>query len=250
MPHDPSSLENAFTALKTFDYGGDASALGVIDTAVVAAHGDEAERSDLERRLAALLGEDIPRAAGEYICRTLSLIGTAASVPALAARLTDSDRSHMARFALVRIPGPEAAAAIRGALAKVDGDLRIGMISSLASRRDASAVPQLAALLAADPRTAVSAAGALGTIRSAEAIAALGSFTADFAPADVRSAIIDARLACAEALLGDAKRTDALILYRSLAAAAAGKPADKWIELAATRGITRCLDASPSGAPS
>jgi|688.fasta_scaffold122487_2 hypothetical protein len=253
MPNDPASLDRAFAALKTFDYGGDAAALAPIDQAVVANHGDAAAQGDLERRLVAVLAEKPSHAALEYVCRKLSLIGTAASVPVLAPLLTDEERSHVARLALQRIPAPEAAAAIRGTLEKVDGDLAIGMIASLAARRDVAAVPLLTPLLSAIPRKAVAAADALGRIHSPEAVRALESFAtgADASlPAEVRAAVVDARLSSAEALLGEGRPSDALALYRSLAAAAAGRPADKWIELAATRGIAVCLESPPAGSAS
>ena len=49
----------------------------------------------------------------------------------LAALLPDEKLSHMARFALERIPAPEAAKALREALSKTQGEVKIGVISSL-----------------------------------------------------------------------------------------------------------------------
>jgi HEAT repeat protein len=149
----------------------------------------------------------------------------------------------MARYALERIPAPEAADALRKAFSTVQGDLKIGMISSLAGRGDAAAVPLLAALLAADSRTAVAAADALGRIHSHEAVQALanaGGVTDKAAAA----AIVDARLACAETLLRQGKRPEAMAIYKSLADAAATgtTPAAKAAKLAAARGILACLD--------
>ena len=73
---------------------------------MVATHGDAAARKELETRLAAVLDSGGSRAAKDYVCRKLMMIGTAESVPALAALLPDKDLSHMARYALERIPGP------------------------------------------------------------------------------------------------------------------------------------------------
>jgi hypothetical protein len=111
MAYDPASLDAAFAALAAFDWGADAAAFAPIDAAVIAAHGDAAARADVEKRLAAVLGGGPSRAAKEYACRKLSMIGTAASVPALASLLADPDSSHMARFALERIAAPEASSA-------------------------------------------------------------------------------------------------------------------------------------------
>ena len=245
MPFDASTLDAPFAALKTYDWGADAAAFKPIDEAIAATQGDAAAKAEIERRLIALLGPDTSRACKESVCRKLALIGTAAAVPALAPLLADGDNSHMARFALERIPAPEAGAALRSALGTVGGNLRIGMLSSLAARRDAAAVPLIAGLLSAGGSTAVAAATALGAIQTPDAIAALAK--ADPLAGDaVARAIVDARLACAEGLLRHGKRTEARAIYDQLATAAAGKPAARAIELAATRGIVACLDTTAS----
>jgi hypothetical protein len=241
MPFDTSSLDADFAALAAYDWGGDAAALVRLDAAVVAAHGDAALRATLETRLAAILTADHSRAAKDYACRKLMLIGTAASVPALAARLADADDSHMARFALERMPCPEAAAALATALATARGDLAIGIVSSLAARREAACVPALAGLLSGEPRLAAAAATALGAIHTSEARAAL-AMADPFAAGVVGPAIVDARLATAEALLAAGDRAAARVAYEALAAAARGRAHAKPVELAATRGILACLD--------
>lgn len=241
MPFDPTSLDAPFAALKTYDWGADAAAFKTIDEAAIAAHGDPTLRADLEKRLAAILAAGTSRAAKEYACRKLMMIGTAASVPALATLLGDTDSSHMARFALERISGPEAAQALRDALGTVQGTLRIGMIESLGGRGDAASVPALAKLLAGDPPVAAAAATALGHIHTPEALAALTA--ADpLAGSGVGRAVVDARLASAEALLAAGKRGEAQAVYQSLADAVKGKPGAKAGELAAARGFLACLD--------
>lgn len=242
MPFDISTLDEPFKSLAAFDWGVDAAFFKTIDAAVIAAHGDTALRADLEKRFAGLLGAGTSRAAKEYVCRKLMMIGTSASVPALAAQLGDKDNSHMARFALERIAGPEAAAALREALGKVADPLKAGMVSSLAARRDTACVPALTAMLKAAAPLAAAAADALGTIGSPEAIAAL-SAADPFAAAGLGEAVVNARLACAETLLAAGRRNDALAVYQGLAKAAAGKPEAKSVELAATRGILACADA-------
>jgi len=245
MPFDLTSLDQPFQALAAYDWGADATPFMTLDAAVIAAYGDKALRAELEKRFTALLGGGASRAAKEYACRKLMMIGTAASVPALAALLGDADNSHMARFALERIPGPEAGAALNSALGTVSDPLKIGMISSLASRRDPACVTVLATLLRGSPLLAIPAANALGTIQSAESIQALTA--ADpFAAGGVGEAVVNARLACAESLLASGKRPDALAIFQGLAKAAAGKPDAKAIELAATRGILACADAVAS----
>jgi hypothetical protein len=237
MAIDPASLEAPFTALAAFDWGGDAQALSPIDAAVVAAHGDAALTAELERRFAAVLDSPAPRAAKQYVCRQLALIGTAASVPALAARLTDKDESHMARFALERCPAPEAAAALRRALGEVAVDLQIGMLASLAARRDAASVPAIAALVTGDSPVAAAAAEALGIIATSEAAAALAAAQASGPAAE---AVVDARLACAEALVAAGKNAEAKAIYQAISAAIGDAPTThrgRAVRMACQRGL-------------
>ncbi len=243
MPFDTTTLDGPFTALAAFEWGGDAAPLGVIDAAVVAAHGDAALTADLEKRLGSVISGATSRAAKDYACRKLSMIGTAASVPVLVPLLADRDESHMARFALERIPAPAAADALRQALGTVRGDLVIGMISSLANRRDAASVKPLAALLGGDATTAAAAASALGRIATADAAAALAA--AKIQPGPVADAVIDGRLACADAFLAAGNRGSAQAIYESIAARIGDTPTthrDRVVRIAAQSGILACLD--------
>ena len=230
---DESELNKAFEALKTYDWGMDRNLVKPIDEAAVAVRGNPAASKELETRLAAVLKTGATRDAKDFVCRELMVIGTAESVPALAGLLPEKDHSHMARYALERIPAPEAAQAMRDALPKLSGALKVGVIGSLGVRRDAASVPALAALLGdVDAAVACAAACALGDIGNTDAAKALGNF-AKKAPEGVKPAVADACLACAEQLLADGKKTDALAIYKSLS----GEDQPKHVRLAATRGM-------------
>jgi HEAT repeat protein len=227
-------LDQALTALKTYDWGQDPKTLSSIDDAIVASHGDAAKRKELEEQLAALLSGETTFDGKQNVCRYLMAIGTAASVPAVAALLADEKLSHMARYALERNPSAEAATALRDALPKVKGELKVGVISSLGSRGDNASVGALAELLGdGDPAVAVAAARALGAIRTAEASKALGQASPD---PKVQPAVTDAALSCAEALLASGKNIDALAIYKKFA----GEGQPKHVKLAATRGMLAC----------
>ena len=227
------ALDVALEALKTYDWGHDRSVLQPIDKAVASSHGDAAARNDLESRLAALLNADAPRAAKDAICRQISLIGTAQSVPPLAALLVDEQLSHMARYALERIPDAQAVQALREALPKTQGRLKVGVINSLGVRRDAESSSALIALLKDSDREVVAAAaGALGAIGNAEAAKVLGELQTT-APSELRLVVADACLACAERLLADGKKLQAMVIYKALS-----KPDQpKHVRVAATRGL-------------
>ena len=226
-------VDKAFEALKTYDWGQDRNVLKAIDDAVMASHGDAAARKNLETKLAAVLKTDAPRAAKDYVCRKLSLIGTADSVPALAALLPDNKLSHMGRYALERMPCPEAAKAMREALPNLSGILKVGVINSLGVRRDAESVAALVALLGdSDPEVAGAAAAALGAVGNSEAANALAAFQKK-APEPLRLLAADGCLACAEQLLADGKKAEAVLIYKVLSA----PDQPKHVRLAATRGL-------------
>ncbi len=232
---DTAALDKAFDNLKTFDWGVDygkyRQLLGAIEDAVPATHGDTAARKELETRLAAVLSTGASRAAKDFVCRKLTIIGTSESVPALAALLTDKHLSHMARTALERIPAPEAAAALRDALAKTNGTEKAGVIGSLGARRDAQSIEALAVLVGDnDTAVALAAAAALGDIGTTESAKALQS--AKPASADVKLHVADARLSAAERLLATGDKAAAKEVYQSLLGSKS-----KNVKLAATRGL-------------
>jgi HEAT repeat protein len=228
-------LDEAFEALKTYDWGTDRKVLNPIEEAVISTREDAEARQDLEDRLAAVLKTDVSLDAKGYVCRKLRVVGTAASVPTLAELLPQAELSHLGRYALERIPAPEAAQALRDALPKLKGELKIGVIGSLGNRQDADSVPAIAALLGdTDPAIARSAALALGAIRSPAAGKALRGAKAQ--DANVQIAVTDASLACAEGLLAAGNKAEAMMMYKGFA----GDEQPKHVRLAATRGMLAC----------
>lgn len=206
----------AFETLKTYDWGDDPKTLQAIDEAIIASQGDAAARAALETKLADALAGGLSRSAQDHVCRRLRTVGTARSVETLAAMLADDNTSHIARYALERIPDDEAATALRDALPKVSAKLKPGMIGSLGTRRDAGSVEAIAKCLGdADLNVARSAAQSLALIGTPAAAKELAAFARN-APAAMKLPAADACLACAEQLLADAKKSDALALYRQL----------------------------------
>jgi len=227
------AADKAFEALAKYDWGQDRNVLKAIDDAVVASHDDADAKKALEKRLADVLKTDAPQAAKDYVCRKLSLIGSADSVPALAALLTDEKLSHMGRYGLERIPCPCAVKALREAISKTKGLQKIGVINSLGVRRDADSVSALTALLKdSDQEIVAAAAAALGAIGNSEASKTLGEFQKT-APESLRLAAADACLVCAEQLLADGKKVEAMAVYKALSA---GKQ-PKHVRVAAMRGL-------------
>lgn len=226
-------LEQAFEALKNYDWGDDRKQLQPIDDEVVKTHGDAEARGLLEKQLVEALEWEVTHDAKQFLCRKLMMVGTAGCVPVLAELLSDEKLAHMARYALERIPAAEAAAALRDAIGKVDGELKIGVIASLGVRQDEATVPVIAKLLGdSDPAIARAAAQGLAAIRTPTAARAL---MAEEANPEAEAAATDAKLACAESLLADDSNKDALAIYKSLIGSS-----EKHVKLAATRGMLAC----------
>ncbi|MEZ5356911.1 MAG: hypothetical protein R2762_30090 [Bryobacteraceae bacterium] len=99
-------------------------------------------------------------------CQQLAVNGGASAVPALAALLPDPRLSHYARFGLEPNPDASAGAALRKALGELKGPLLVGVINSIAVRRDGMAIEPLAKLVwSEDAGVARAANAALARIR-------------------------------------------------------------------------------------
>ena len=167
---DSAAINKALETLKTYDWGADRNALKSIDQAIVAAQGNTAALKPLEKSLVDILTGGISRSAQDYVCRKLRVIGTARSVEALAALLADEGTSHIARYALERIPDGKAAKALRDALPKVSSKLKPGIIGSLGTRRDKKSIKAISKFLGdSDIDIAKAAAQSLGLIGTSAA---------------------------------------------------------------------------------
>jgi HEAT repeat protein len=170
-----------------------------------------------EARLIALVKD--PQAstfARAKACQRLAVVGTKAAVPALAGLLGDAQLAHYARFGLEPIPDPSVDKALRAALKKLTGKLRVGAIDSLGVRRDAGAVKPLAELIEdRDADTSRAAAFALGGISGPPAAKALEKALRRLKPPR-RDAAAEAALVCAEGLIAQGRQKEAMDLYARL----------------------------------
>ena len=232
-PAPKVTLDDAFRVLSMYDWGQDLKVVEPLERAILTSKGDAAVRKEIETRLLAVLGSNAPRGAKDYVCRKLCLIGTAASVPALAALLPDKDLSHMARYALERMPYPEAGKALRDALPKASGRTQVGIINSLGVREDTEAVGALIGLLKSeDPEIVAAAAFALGRAGTPEAARAVADFAAR-PPKGLESVAVDASLSVAQRLLRRGSKDEAAKIYEALDAE--GQP--PYVRLAAFQGL-------------
>ena len=176
-------------------------------------------------------------------CQQLGEIGTKEAVPALAALLDDEKLAAYARSGLEGIPDPSAAAALRGALGRVQGDRLVGVVNSLGVLRDAQAVAALIRLVGTSGSgVGQSALLALGRIANEPAVRFLNK-TLKAGSGPLREAAAAACLLAAERQLAGGKRTGA----RSLYDAVRQTPVSVSLRIAATRGaiLTRRPNAVP-----
>jgi len=184
-----------------------------------------------------LLQSDATDAGKQFICRKLSIVGTDASVPVLAAMLpkkatSEIEPSDMARYALERISGAAAGNALRGALGKTSGKVKVGIINSLGERGEAESAAVLAVLINdSDAAIATAATAALGHIGGEQAASALSEAMGK-TEGQLRLVVVDAYLGCADKLVAAGKKKAALAIYDKLYAAS--EPAQ--IRIAALKG--------------
>lgn len=177
-----------------------------------------AQRANLAARLGAAVAACKTSEAKAFFCKQLGKIGTADQIPAIVPLLADEQAAMMARFALERIEGPAAGAALREALPKLEANLKIGAINSIGERADADAVPALSPLLG-DSDTATAAAAALGKIGTATAATALTAARQE-ASEPLRASITDACLTCGGKLIASGDKSQAASIGKLLYAPA------------------------------
>jgi len=211
-----SEMDEVFAKIKTYDWGQSRAALTEVSDLVRKSHGSPEERSKVEKNLLELLKSDATYACKQFVCRELSIIGTEQSVPTLGAMLTDEKLSDMARYALERIPGAAVDEALRNAMAKTSGKIKVGIINSLGQRRDSKAASALGALVGdSDQMIAAAAVSALGNIADAQATKVLAGAKGK-TTGKLRLLVLDAYLRCADRLVAEGKKADALAIYEEL----------------------------------
>jgi hypothetical protein len=166
-------------------------------------------------------------------CQRVAELGVTEAIPALAPLLADEHLNTYARHALEPLADPSASEVLRSALGKLPGNLLIGVIHSLGTRKDAASVERLTKLMYAnDADVARAAANSLGKIGGPAAMRELQAGLGK-TKGMVRMAVADAGLLCAEGLLAQGQRQEAMAMYHSLTA----PDVPKSVRLAAMHGV-------------
>ncbi|NQT41019.1 MAG: HEAT repeat domain-containing protein, partial [Planctomycetes bacterium] len=184
--------------------------LSAIAPAILSAQDSPA--GETAQLVAVLNSSDAPVFDKAKACQRLVIVGDESAVPALAGLLTDEKLSAYAREALEGIPGPAAGAALREALSQLEGERLIGVLGSIGARRDATAIDSVAKLLGSDDSAvAAAAARALGHIGTAAAADILQKTLSGAAP-ELRPAVGNACLICAQSLARQSETDKAVAL--------------------------------------
>ncbi|MEE8452904.1 MAG: HEAT repeat domain-containing protein [Thermoguttaceae bacterium] len=202
------------------------------------APGNEARRAEVCKLMAAKLGPDTAQSARLDLLAQLQRIGRAECINAVAALLSDGDAKirDAACRALAGNPAPEANTKLLAGLQNAaDARLKTGLLNSLGYRGDAASVGAVAKELAnRDQAVAAAAARALGKIAGNDAAKALAAARTK-AKGNLRLRISNACLLCADSLLKEGKKKEAIVIYAEL-----NKPAEsKAIRMAAVQGLLK-----------
>ncbi len=188
--------------------------LAALITVATSVHGDGPSNSpQKEQELIAVLRSDAPAADKAITCKQLAIYGSSDSVADLAKLLPNAQLSSWARTALEAIPGDAADDALLAASSALDGKLLVGTINSIGVRQIAKATDLLSKRLQdQDAEIASAAAVALGRIGNDDATKSLRAALTSVS-ADVRSAVAEGCVLCAERLHAAGKAAAAVEIY-------------------------------------
>ena len=168
-----------------------------------------------ESQLLAILNSDAELFDKAKACQRLAIIGTSKSVPVVAKLLANPGLSHYARTALEANPSLEVDKAFREALGELKGRQLVGVINSIATRKDRQSVDALVSLAAGDDNeVAAAAVSALGAFATPESISAVQQ--ALTGKPSLRVTAADACLTAADRLLLEGKNAGALVVLAAL----------------------------------
>ncbi|HUT23808.1 MAG TPA: ThuA domain-containing protein [Sumerlaeia bacterium] len=230
---DRGGVEDPCEIAMRYDFDQSRAYLSVIESRIRSGIGPKESRIIEDAMIDILESPESSFAAKQFACRTLRNVGTKRSVPALTKMLGYKKIAHMARYALEFRPYSEVDRALRRALGDLDGELRIGVISTISNRGDRKAVGRLAKLAAGrdetEARAAIAALGRIGGAKAAETLARLA------VPESLEALRMDSYLLCADKFLAEGRMQEARAIYREMSRV--GRPTPT--RIAALRGIVR-----------
>ena len=216
---DKADVDTKLTAITNYERGMDGQTLIAVEELIRDSQNQPEMRKYIETQLAKLLESKATVDCKSFVCRQLWYIGTADSIPAIAGLLLDEQTADMACYAIGQNQSPEAGRALHHALDKAPPKVQVRIINLLGDRRDSESVESLGRrVFGADKEIAEAAAVALGKIGTEQAGKILVEARTK-GGADLRLAATDAYLRCAERLVDEGRKEQALAIYKELAGA-------------------------------
>ena len=158
-----SKSPEPWAEIARLEWGSDRTHASTIQTLIMDA--DVSQYPTFEKKLLAVLADQhCAAAAQDFVCRMLRLVGSPASVPALAKLLADEQTADYARYALQTIPGAEVDGALRAALGTLKGKAKTGLIGTLSARGDKEALAAIKACVSEGGEVGEAAALAVATL--------------------------------------------------------------------------------------
>ena len=162
--------KSVLVLVQNYEYGKSRSWLQEYKDVLGRIHNEPDIHGDVEGLLIDVLKVDASNDAKLEICKTLSEIGSDASLPTLETLLENPESSHMALFALRGIPGSKTNNLLLESLNQVEVTTKIGIINTLALRKVREAVAALESYLDHEQASVrISTASALGSIGGQQA---------------------------------------------------------------------------------
>ncbi len=204
---DPAKVAKYESGLST-------ESLRQIERAVGESAGNPQARAELEATLIKLLGPTSTFEARRFACTQLAIIGSDASLPALAELLKNPETTGIACLALGSNPSAKVNELLRGALSGLSGIACVQVIVTLGDRGDGAAVGALAEMARSGERAVAEAATvALGKIATADALKALTVLRQD---PSTTAAAVKASLVAADRTANQPDPKAALGIYEEL----------------------------------
>ena len=203
-------------AAAAYESGASYAPLRQLEERVRTVGSETGPRRELEAGLIKLLGPGSTYEARKFACQHLAILGTAASLPALAELLRGETTAGIACLALATHPSAQAGERLRQALPNLSGAAQLQVINTLGTRRDEAAVEALVSLAGgADAAVAQAAIVALAKIANVPARKAIAGLRRAAKP-ELAPALHEASLRIAESLVGLGERKEGADLYQEL----------------------------------
>lgn len=212
-PATAADLTQLITVVAKYESGQNAEPLRQLEQLIRESAGKRPQRAEIESAMMNLLAPASTFEARRFACQQLAIVGSDASVPAIAKLLQDDESSGIACLAFGNRPSAKADTALRDALSAARHPGSAQIISTLGNRRDVKAV-KLLTKAARDAETAVAETSiqALGKIGNRAAHKALVELQPTVSPKLV-TCLAEADLCIAGQLAAAGDRKEAAKIY-------------------------------------